>query len=178
MNRRATWDGETGRWHHQINLQACVQAPAEQIRLAACVMLLGCVLGALYYLNLKSFSTSATVGSPSLLPLKCEVPPKFHLSFEMPSCEFNGKLDATWEWIITNDNFFHLESMSFQKQLKMVIFVPFSMWKAFMRCIYQALKYMQVLGQERRSNHIERIDVERNSNNCLCVSLNFQPERG
>ena len=175
---RATWIGETGGWHHQISLQACVQASAEQIRLAACAMLLGCVLGALYYLNLKSFSTSATAGPPSLPPLKCEVPPKFHLSFEMPNCEFNGKLDATWKWIITNDNFLHLESMSFQKQLKMLKIAPFYMWKDFTRCLYQALKYLQVLGQKRSSNHIERIDAERNSNNCLCVYLTFQPERG
>lgn len=33
-------------------------------------------------------------------------------------------------------------------------------------------------GQKRSSNRIDGIDVERNGNNCLCIRLTCQPERG
>lgn len=45
-----------------------------------------------------------------------------------------------------------------------------------MICLCQALKSTQVLGQKKRSNHLEWLDAERNRNNCLHVYLTFQPE--
>lgn len=42
-----------------INIKAGEQAFVEEIRLADCVMLVKCVLGALDYLTLGSFSSAA-----------------------------------------------------------------------------------------------------------------------
>lgn len=164
------------KWNHQINIKVCVQAFAEEIRLTSCGMLLECVLGTQYYLNLRSFSTSATARPPSL-PLKCDVPEI--LSICHLRCPVVSSMIHFWvaqNWIITNYNFLNSESMSFKKQLMMLNIVPFYMWKSVMRCLYQVLKSTQVLGQKKSSNYLEWIDAKRNRNNYLHVYLTFQPE--
>lgn len=117
VNIRATWDGEIGRWRHQINIKVCVQAFAEEIRLTTCVILLEYVLSALFYLNLRSFSTSATACLPSLPTLNCDIPEILsicHLRRLVVSSMVH--LSAGQNCIITNDNFLNLESMNFKKK--------------------------------------------------------------
>lgn len=132
-------------------------------------MLLQCVLGTQYYLNLRSFSTSATVRSPSL-PLKCDVPEILsicHLRRPVVSSMIHFRVAQ--KWVITNYNFLKSESMSFKEQLMMLSIVRFYMWKSFMRCLYQPLKSTQVLGPKKSSNYLERLDAKRNRNIYMCI---------
>ena len=76
-----------------INIQAGVQAFVEEIRLTAYVMLLECVLGALYYLTLRSFSASATAGPSSLLPTEV---------YEVPELIFRNLDQATSSYLVVS----------------------------------------------------------------------------
>lgn len=147
----------------------------KEIRLTTCVMLLGCVPRALHYLNLRSFSSSATAWTPSLPPLKCNIPEMLsicHLRNLAVSSMVH--LSVAQKWIITNDNFLNLKSMSLKK-IKTLNVEPFICEFYDMPLpsfeIYPSIRAKEKVKPSRMAGCWNNY-----RSNCLHVYLTFQPE--